>query len=484
MAELPSASVAIDDTLVAGAAGTGYLAIFACVSTNDDGIPRVYGSSKGILDTHKYSRGASLAAHFIRDTRKPVVFVPLPIDTAGDVDDLDVTDVSGTSVITVTAGDDGIAEEADAIITVTTGGTIGAAGIEFTYSMNGGRDAKLVRLGTATNYTIPHFGAKLNFAAGTLIAGDVATFKLTPPMWAAADLADARAVLAEQQNLIRSAIFAEDCDETDAGDVLTQMNAYETENERFTGARVSTIDIDPGTQTIAQWITANAGLYAAISGRRINLGAGRLWGRCPITGFMMRRPVQWAAVCRQYQHDVQIPTWRKDDGPLSGWSLIDPLTGQKSEFDERVDAGALAARFTCARTWANGPNGPFLALDLTRADDGSLLSREHNMAVANLACTTVHAATENAIGRVLILKANGTATEESLQALEAEVNASIAIVLLQARLEGPRASYAVWRASRTDVLNVPSPTLTGVLDLRFGAALEHIDTTVAVQAGG
>lgn len=484
MAELPNASVVIDDTLVAGAAGTGYLAIFACVSANDDGVPRVFGSTKGILDTHKYSRGASLAAHFIRDTRKPVVFVPLPITTAGAVSDLDVTDVTGTSVITVTAGTDGIAEEADAIVTVTKGGTIGVAGIEFTYSMNGGRDSKLVRLGTANSYTIPYFGAKLNFAAGTLIAGDVATFKLTPPMWAAADLTAARGKLAEQQNLIRSAIVAEDCDATDAGDVLTEMNAYETENERFTGARVSTIDIDTTTQTMTQWIAANTALYASVSGRRINLGAGRLWGRCPITGFMMRRPVHWSAVCRQYQHDVQIPTWRKDDGPLSGWSHIDPLTGQRSEFDERIDGGGLAARFTCARTWANGPTGAFIALDLTRADDESLLSREHNMAVANLACTTVHAATENAIGRVLILKANGTATEESLQALEAEVNASIAIALLQARLEGPRASYAVWRASRTDVLNVPSPTLTGVLDLRFGAALERIETSVAVQAGG
>lgn len=484
MAELPNASVVIDDTLVAGAAGTGYLAIFACVSANDDGVPRVYGSTKGILDTHKYSRGASLAAHFIRDTRKPVVFVPLPITTAGAASGLDVTGVTGTSVVTVIAGADGIAEEAEAIVTVTKGGTIGVAGIEFTYSMNGGRDAKLVRLGTANNYTIPYFGARLNFAAGTLVAGDEVLFTLTPPMWAAADLTAARVSMAAQQTHIRSAIAAEDCDATDAADVLTEINAYETANERFVDARVSIVDRDPDTQTFAQWIAASSASYAAIEGRRINLGAGRLWGRCPITGFMMRRPVQWAAVARQYQHDVQIPTWRKDDGPLSGWSFNDPLTGMPTEFDERVDAGALAARFTCARSWANGPNGPFIALDLTRAPEESLLSREHNMAVANLACTTVHSSTENAIGRVLTLKANGTATEESLQALEAEVNASVAVVLLQARLEGPRASYAVWRANRTDVLNVPSPTLTGVLDLRFGAALEHIDTSVAVQAAG
>jgi hypothetical protein len=234
----------------------------------------------------------------------------------------------------------------------------------------------------------------------------------------------------------------------------------------------------------ADWVAAMDAGFGSIDGeRRIDLGAGRAAKLSPITGWRFRRPVAWAASIREYQHDVQIPTWRKSDGPLSGWSLEDD-DGNAVEHDERTDGGLLLARLTCFRTYANGPSGAFIAMSLTRADEGSLLSRTHNMAVANIVCNVTQAETENAIGQVLELNDNGTGTEASLAIIEGRVNSALAIAVLQAKSEGKRVSDASWRASRNDVLNIPGAELTGVVDLRLNGTIEKISTRIRVLTAG
>jgi hypothetical protein len=237
-------------------------------------------------------------------------------------------------------------------------------------------------------------------------------------------------------------------------------------------------------ETKAQWIANSDSAFASVDAqKRIDLAAGRLRKLSPITQYLMRRPVSWAASIREYQHDVQIPCWRKADGPLDGWSL-DDADGNLYEFDERIDAGALAARFTCARTWANGPVGAFIALSLTRATEASLLSRTHNMAVANVAQTVAQTEAENAIGQVLQLNSDGTATTESLNKIKERVNSALQKNLLQDTGEGPRASSATWTPAADDVLNVPGALLNAVLELNLNGTLEKIATTVRIQSGG
>lgn len=233
-------------------------------------------------------------------------------------------------------------------------------------------------------------------------------------------------------------------------------------------------------ETKPAWVATMDAAYASVDNeKRIDLGLGRRRKKCPIVGANFRRPVQWAASLREYQHDVHIATWRKSDGPLSGWDSEDT-----NEYDELVDGGALAARFTCFRSWANGPNGAFIALSLTRAPEGSLQSRTHNADVVNLTCTVVQSETEMGIGASIVLKSDGTGSEESLALLEGRVNSQLQIALLQDNGEGPRASSAVWRASRSDILNIPGARLTGVCNLLLNGTLERIDTSVVVQTGG
>lgn len=650
MADLPSASVTIDDEAGAFAGGTGYIAVFAAVATNADLTPRVFTSTKALLAQHSYSEGAEYCALHFEGTKKPIIFVGMPIVTAGTIGRQNDEDVAGTCDITVAAASSGVLAETLASVEVVNGGTVGTNGITFNLSLDGGVTEKLIRLGTASSYTIPYVGIVLNFAAGTLIAGDTYTFATIAPKWDATGLGSARDALAAQLKAVRSFLIVGDlANSTEAGYVTTEANGYETEDDRFVYARANVRDRLPlaakskvsksmkgtptltfaevgatgdtitrssgswitdgfavgdvvtvagsssnnvtgpiaslsatvltfgttdlaaegpvssctvvgsegltfaevgatgdtvtrtagswladgfrvgdtvtfsGTasnnvsgaiaaltatvltfdttdlaaevigshnvtctkgETVAAWVSLMDSGFASVDAqKRIDLGLGRLRKLSPITGWEFRRPVSWAASVREYQHDLQIPCWRKSDGPLDGWSMED-ADGNVAEYDERTDGGALAARFTCARTYSNGPRGAFIALSLTRATEGSLLSRTHNMAVANLCCSVTQAETENAIGQVLVLNDDGTGTDASLSLIEQRVNSALQIALLQQKSEGQRASSAVWTARRDDVLNIPGAELTGVTDLRLNGTLEKITTRVRIQTAG
>lgn len=237
-------------------------------------------------------------------------------------------------------------------------------------------------------------------------------------------------------------------------------------------------------QTKTEWLTAAESSFASIdSAPRISLGLGRGRKLSPLTGYTYRRPVQWAASVRQYQHDYPVATWRKDLGSLPGWSLDDG-NGTLEELDDRVDGSVgLGARFTTFRTWANGPGGVFIALDLTRAADSTILSYCHNKDVVNLAQTTVHAATEALIGQLLILKTDGSgqATTESLNTIQRRVQTQLDRVLLRDIGEGPRASGATWTPNADDDLSGAEANLTGVLLLTLNGTIHSVTTTIKVQ---
>ncbi len=241
-------------------------------------------------------------------------------------------------------------------------------------------------------------------------------------------------------------------------------------------------------QTKAAWVADLEATFAGVNSHdgRLDLSMGK--GRYPsaFTGWNFRYPSGWAASLREYQHDLHVATWRKSDGP-TGFDLFDE-DGLLVEWDDRpdVDGGAAsAARFTSFRTWPNGPQGAFVTQSLTRADEGSLLSQTHNIAVVNLACTVNQLATENVVGRSLQLNDDGTATTESLNQIRDEVNAALANeLLINKKGEGPRASKALWTPSTDDVLNIPEANLTGVLVLNLNGTIHSVNTSVALSSGG
>jgi hypothetical protein len=655
MATLPSAVTVVQDTAGAVASGLDLIAVISPVPTSADATPRLFGSAAAIYAQHGYSEGVEYAALHVERTRKSILFVGVPIATVGEVGRVDTSGNSGTSVVSVVATGPGyVLAEHGGYAEVISGGIIGTDQIVLGISLDDGDTIKSVRLGTGNTYTIPYIGVRLDFAAGTLVAGDViATWHGTAPQMDGDGIQAAREALAAQSKGVRTLLRIGDLLDADAADdYLTQLNAYETANERFVMGRASVYDRAPlaemsrisarmtgspsitfaevggtgdtitratgsfitdgfavgdiitvsgavasagannvtgpiaslsatvitlGTtdlvaegpisnvsivavpgitfaevgatgdtitrnrgswledgfrdgdrititgsasnnitsalvtdasalvltldtqdltaeaigsddivvtagQTKAAWMAEIEAEFEPVDDApRINLSSGRARVRSPFSGWRFRRPVAWAASVREYQHDLCVATWRKIDGPHSGWDLFDD-NGNLAEWDDRIDGGAAcAARFTSFRTFANGPAGAFVALDLTRANDGSLLSYAHNEAVVNLACTTVHLNTERIIGRSLVLNDDGTATSESLAEIQAEVNRALERALLVDAGEGQRASKAVWSPNADDVFNVPEAVMTGVLDLVLNGTVHSVRTTVRVS---
>lgn len=248
----------------------------------------------------------------------------------------------------------------------------------------------------------------------------------------------------------------------------------------FAGSKDVTITAG---EEMAAWVSAMDDEFASVADQpRIDIALGRARVTCPITGWSFRRPASWHISIREYQHDIHHPTWTKEDGPLLDVSLED-ADGVKVEYDERTDGGALAALFSCLRTWSNGPEGAFVAMSLTRAEEGSALSFTHNEAVANVACSVIQKATENFIGKTPELKSDGTMTAKWVEKLEEAVNTDLAAALRREFVpgEGPRASLAVWRSSTDDVLTGTDATVTGAGDLRVNGTIVNVDTNVRVR---
>jgi len=229
---------------------------------------------------------------------------------------------------------------------------------------------------------------------------------------------------------------------------------------------------------------------------RMDLGYGRGSMRSPIHGSELRRNVQWPDAILAFQRDMALTTWWKALGSISsripaGFDLQQPYgwpyaaagaQKQAFEHDERSSGGALGARFTCARTWGNGPAGAFIAQSLTRETDGAILGMTHKLYVSSLAQTVVQATTENFAGQTLVLNDDGTPTSASLKQFENKVNGQLRRYLLSnVGGDGPRASSAVWTAATDDDLSLADAILHGSLALKLLGTVVHISTAVKVS---
>jgi hypothetical protein len=662
MATLPSATTRLVDQSGGVATGSDLLTVIAPVATNADITPRIWSNANDLYTYHGYSQGLDFCAMYFQATKLPVLFVGLPITTAGTVGRIDTTGNSDTCVVSVAVGGSGSLEETDGILKVVNGGTIATDQILLSLSLDGGRTYKPVRLGTNSSYTIPYVGLTLSFAAGDLTDDEtVITWHSTAPKAGDTDIASAKTALAAGSKQSRAWLYIADCaTSSDTSAIKTAVDAYETSDERYvvckaclrdalpvasfsaelkrmsgspnltfadvggtgdtivrsggswvtdgfangdyitvTGSvsnnvsnvkvtTVSALTLTLDTATLANegpksgctvvsypglaflevggtgdTITRSRGSFVAdgfrsgdnftvagtssnnitttagidtvtatvitldsddlvtegidgslvtitsgetdatciatldaafstvTSDPRLDLGYGRGAMLSPVTGYRLRRNVNWADMILAFQHDLGITTWWKELGPIhsripAGFDLND-ADGQPYEHDERVTQGALAARFTCARTWGNGPAGAFIAQSLTREDDGSILGMTHNAYVASLAQTVCQATTELFAGRTVVLEpADETgarvATTSSLKQLEGRVNDELQRYLLSnIGGEGPRASVCKWTAATDDDLGVADATLHGTLELQVNGTLVHIDTSVQVS---
>lgn len=247
MLDLPSANVTVESVVADVATGTDLICITAPVPTNADITPRLFGNAAAVMSQHGYAEGVEYVALHASYTRKPVLFIGIPIVTQGAIGREDTSGNTGTCVTTLSAGPNGILSEHEGRLVCTRGGTIGTDQIMLSLSCDGGRTNQPVRLGTANSYNVPYIDARIAFAAGTLVTGDVIhTWHGSGPRGDATGWAAARAALAAQLKLFRTWLHIGDLqDSTEAASILAEVEAYDTENERDVRLLASIVDRDP-----------------------------------------------------------------------------------------------------------------------------------------------------------------------------------------------------------------------------------------------
>lgn len=320
---------------------------------------------------------------------------------------------TGTSVITTTGT---ALDDYMIMFKVVTGGTIGTGPIYYQVSLDAGRNfGPVLSLGTATTLLLTGTGVTLNFAAGTLVTGDVAKIGCLAPTSNDANYQACLTVLSGSQyagvgwGSMHLVTGLAGLAGSDATTIQGYLDTMKTTYGLFTRAILSARDaIYPTTwggagETEATWMTSLGTSYSAVSANRICACAGAYnmpsAFPSPLYGApRYRRPLAWALAARQVGLAPQRHAGRVKDGSLAQ-IVIDPINDPADGFvyhDESinpgldyVDSGVGVNRFCAAKTRRPNLPGYFITNPLLCSQLGSDFWMLPLGNVMDLACAIV-----------------------------------------------------------------------------------------------
>lgn len=364
----------------------------------------------------------------------------------------------GTSVVTATVGtplDDYLV-----IVTIVDPGTVGVAGVTYTYSLDGGKTTSgKIALGTAMTIVIPNSGVTLSLAAGTLLAGQTETVTTTGPKLTNADVVLALDALRLSALPWDAVLIHADADATMVATVDTWLLAREGEG-RYKTAILNTV-MRTAAQSEAAYLTAQTPIAAGMTSKSIVVGADGADLPSQIRGIVQKRPTSWFVAARGMRVDVGTDVAFVADGPVSGASLYDDR-GNPKYHDELATPGLDALRLATLRTFY-GREGVYINNAPIVSSTGSDYVFWQHARLMNKACGIAY----DLLTSLLSLKvrkqaSNGTIFEEDAASIEAIVNSELARQLVT----NGRVTAAQFVLSRTDVLTANSgATLNGELQM-------------------
>lgn len=370
-----------------------------------------------------------------------VIAVGCPIVTKGTAKTVQFTG-TGTSVITTTLDStNGAWDDFYVVFKVVTGGTIGTSGIQFQISLDAGRNfGSTLNLGTASTYVIPNTGITLNFAAGTLVADDVAKFQTIAPAWDNAGVAAAIDALAASQYAVAgwgSAHLVGVTASSNASALQTKLEAL-TAQFIYTRFIVDARDVGAPTawggsgETEVAWSAAIVTNYSALDAKRICPTAGYYNTPSPYPNLAAgapayRRPLGWSLAVRRTQIPLQRRAGRVKDGSLSNIQVnpsVDPSDGFVYH-DERTSPGLTAARFAAAITWPKKP-GFYSAIESLMSAPGSQFTELVLGNVIDVACDIGYATGVEEVSDDLRLTKSGTLYPTDALGIQAKIDSALA----------------------------------------------------------
>lgn len=344
---------------------------------------------------------------------------------------------SGTSVITVTLdGTVGAFDDANFVFKVVHTGTktIGTGIVLFQLSADAGRTygPVIALAAAATTYAIPNTGVTLNFAAGTLIGGDIAKFTTTAPSWNTAGIQTALVAFGASayaiagvgtMHVVGGSVSTSGAFRGAAGADATAIQGYlDTLVTQFSYNRLILSARDSLTptafggtgETDATWTGVITADFLSVSAKRICACGGYYNTQSQISTAELgaprhRRPLAWSLAARQVTIPSQRHAGRVRDGSLS-FIVIDSVNDPKDGFNYHDDFLAPTldvARFTSARM-RKGLPGYYIVNPKLMSPAGSDFDILPKGLVMDVACTVVHQVGQQEINDDLRTTSAGT----------------------------------------------------------------------------
>lgn len=350
---------------------------------------------------------------------------------------------TGTSVITATGTP---VDDFYIKVLFTHAGTIGATGIKFKVSFDAGRSyGPELSLGAANTFLIANTGVTLNFAAGTIVLGDVAQFATIAPAWNSAGVTACIDALKASQYATTGWGSGHIVGVMSAADAATINTALEDMAATFNvytrfivSARDAIIPIAWGGagETENTWLTSVETAFSAATLKRLVVGGGHYNIPSAIPNAhagapRYRRPGAWAVAAKR----VTIPPQRHDgrvkDGSLNN-IVIDPNNDPSDGFvyhNEFLNPGLSPARFMAFRTRRGRP-GLFVDQPNLMSQVGSVFTILPLGNVMDSACKIVHDSAEDEINDDIPLNPDGTITDPAARAIEAVIKGNLKVDMI------------------------------------------------------
>lgn len=414
--------------------------------------PATFGRPKDIVSNFTGGPAAEAACHELEVYGKPVTFVRTNTTTAGAPGTPDLTGVVGTSVITATGTPN---DDYEAQLKVILGGTIGTGPIAFQWSLDGGRNwSPITSLGTAVLFAIPGSGLTLNFAAGTLVTGDVVKTRTVAPQWSATELGAALDALQNSAVNWEIVHIVGPIDATAFDTIETKMAAI-----RIIGkycAWIGNTRMPLVAETEATYLSSLSGVF----GSKVSVVGTLCAGACKlvssvVSGRVYKRPISFSVAADTASASPEVDIADINRGALTGVSIRD-ANGNPDEHDESINPGLDDARFCTLRTW-DGEPGVFVNRPRLFSGPTSDFQIMPHRRVLNIAEAVLKAYFIRRLNKpILVDKTTGFIKESSALEIEAGATAALAAALGAV----PMASGWLVVISRTDNL-LSTKTLTG-----------------------
>jgi hypothetical protein len=458
----------------------GILAIIASCSTGTTLPPTMLTNQALTVASFGSGMLPECCVYDINVSGNPVVAVPSTASIAGTYGALTKT-IAGTCVPTAGATQPLLHD--NVAITVVNGGTIGVAGITYTWTIDGGITVNgPAALGTSSTLTLPGTGVSFALAAGTLIAGDTWQCFTERPLLNNADVAAALIPLGNTK-LPWEGVFIDCQYGTGTVSLIDTWLAGREANGQFNFAVINTrFLLEPCPTGEVPSVYAAAMIAATgqdVSNRMcVCADGGRLTSL--ITGFTTKFPTSLAlcAMAMSLTPNIGTDPAYVGNGPVEGFAISS--NGNPLDWDEFLYQSLDSQRLTTLRTFATGgPVGTFITDANVLISSGSNIYWLQLLRVLNKACSIAWQILNTQLSRGVRTVYNATTGAINIFPADAQTIEGLVGGPLTSGLSG-QATAAGFAMNRDDNLTTPKAPVNASVSIVPLVYLKNIVVTASL----